>query len=120
MKMIGPLAPRSTPATSCDRWIRSLVRHIDTIAGTMISAPSVTASTELPGFCPRSVPRARPEVAHLAVDVVPPEEVVDPERDEAEPHDPERVAELRPLAAVCDCDFLGHKASLTRVADGPT
>ena len=61
MKMIGPLAPRSTPAVSCVRWIRSDVVHIETIAGTMISAPRVIASTELPGFCPRSVFRARPK-----------------------------------------------------------
>ena len=61
MKMIGPLAGRSTPASSSERWILSLVRHIDTIAGTMMIQPRVTARTELPGLCPRSAFRARPK-----------------------------------------------------------
>ena len=54
MKMIGPLAGRSTPTASWERWIRPLVVHSVTIAGTMISAPRVIASTEMPGFWPRS------------------------------------------------------------------
>ena len=49
----------STPAVSCVRWIRSDVVHSETIAGTMMSAPRVIASTELPGFWPRSGVRGR-------------------------------------------------------------
>ena len=40
MKITGPLAGRSTPAVSWERWIRPLVVHSDTIAGTMMSAPA--------------------------------------------------------------------------------
>ena len=58
MKITGPLAGRSTPTVSCDLWMRPVVVHSDTIAGTMMSAPAVTAQTEFPGFCPRSTPRA--------------------------------------------------------------
>ena len=48
--MIGPFAARSTRRPPPVRWIRSEVLHIDTRAGTMMRAPSVIASTELPGF----------------------------------------------------------------------
>ena len=58
MKITGPLAGRSRPTVSCERWIRPVVVHSETIAGTTISAPSAPASTEFPGFCPRSAPRA--------------------------------------------------------------
>ena len=61
MKMIGPLAGRSTPAVSWVRWILSVVVHSVTSAGTMMSAPRVSARTELPGLWPRSTPRARPK-----------------------------------------------------------
>jgi hypothetical protein len=61
MKMIGPSAGRSTLATSSVLEILSLVRHIETMAGTMMRAPSVMARTELPGLWPRSTPRARPK-----------------------------------------------------------
>ena len=58
--MMGPFAGRSIPATSWVRWIRSEVLHIETMAGTMMIQPSVTARTELPGLWPRSTLRARP------------------------------------------------------------
>src|SRR5215211_4777313 len=55
------------------------------------------------------------EVAHLPVDEVPPEDVVDGDRDDAEAHDAERVPQLRPGAGPCDCHFLGHRPSSRRL-----
>ena len=95
------------PTVSWERWIRPLVVHSVTIAGTMMIHPIVTARPSCPAS-PQVHPARLAEVVHLPVDVVPPEEEVDAERDQREPDHPQGIADLRGRVCASYLNLFGH------------
>ena len=91
---------------ACTRW--NVVTVVQT-AGTIRSAPGKSASVDFAGAVPELVRAERATVVgHLPVDVVPPEDQIDPERDDGEDRHRDRAADLGRRAGTGDLDLLGH------------